>query len=151
MNSKWAGENEDPVVEQALRNFRASVTAWSESISSEAARSEAMLSRRRTTAKVARHSWRLAAGWALGCAVAAASVAGALYEREHKQAQDHIAAAQAAQKAEQQRLAAEQQSGSTDEDLLADVDSDISRAVPAAMEPLAQMMDEKQAENNGTQ
>jgi hypothetical protein len=33
-----------------------------------------------------------------------------------------------------------------DEDLLASVDSDVSRAVPAAMEPLAQLMDD-----NGTQ
>jgi hypothetical protein len=29
-----------------------------------------------------------------------------------------------------------------DEDLLASVDSDVSRAVPAAMEPLAQLMDD---------
>jgi hypothetical protein len=33
-----------------------------------------------------------------------------------------------------------------DEDLLASVDSDVSREVPAAMEPLAQLMDD-----NGTQ
>jgi hypothetical protein len=33
-----------------------------------------------------------------------------------------------------------------DEDLLASVDSDVSQAVPAAMEPLAQLMDD-----NGTQ
>ena len=33
-----------------------------------------------------------------------------------------------------------------DEDLLATVDSDVSRGVPAAMEPLAQLMDD-----NGTQ
>jgi len=39
--------------------------------------------------------------------------------------------------------------GESDQDLLANVDSDISRAVPAAMEPLAQMMDSGQAENNG--
>jgi hypothetical protein len=46
--------------------------------------------------------------------------------------------------AEQQRLAAaaEQQARQEDEDLLAKVDSDVSREVPAAMEPLAQMMAE---------
>lgn len=144
-NSKSAGESEDPVVEQALRNFKTSVDAWS-----EAAQRNMTWTRPRTVAKAARHSWRLAAAWALGCAVAAASVAGALHEREHEQMLARIAATQAAQRAAQQKLVL-QQSSQTDEDLLANVDSDISRAVPAAMEPLAQLMDDKQASENGTQ
>lgn len=42
-----------------------------------------------------------------------------------------------------QKAGAAQDSASTqDQDLLASVDSDISRQVPAAMEPLAQLMDE---------
>ena len=146
------GENEDQaidqVMEQALRNFKASVHAWSKSVSTEAA-----MSRPRPAVTVARHGWRLAAGWALGCAVAAASVAGAVYERQHRQEQARIAAAQAAaQNAAQQKLAdAQLPAIQADEDLLANVDIDISRAVPAAMEPLAQMMDQKQADDNGTQ
>jgi hypothetical protein len=139
------GENEDQVVEQALRNFKTSVDTWS----------KAAMNRPCTTVKVARHGWRLAAGWALGSAIAAVSVAGALHEREHRQEQARIAAAQAAaQKAAQQKLSDVDQQLSpaqNDEDLLANVDSDVSRAVPAAMEPLAQMMDQKQADDNGTQ
>jgi phosphosulfolactate phosphohydrolase-like enzyme len=141
-NDRVAGED-DPVFAQALRNFKASVDAWS----------QAAMNRPRTTVLRARHSWRMAAGWALGCVLAAGSVAGALHERQHKQELARIAAAKAAaQKAAQERLVAEQQSASQmDQDLLATVDNDISRAVPAAMEPLAQMMDLKQAADNGTQ
>jgi hypothetical protein len=140
---EFSGESEDRLVEQALRNFKASIDAWS----------NAAISRPRPAVKVVRHGWRLAAGWALGCAIAATSVAGALHERRHQQDMARIAAAQAAaQKAAQLRLADQQLSpAQADEDLLANVDSDISRAVPAAMEPLAQMMDEKQADDNGTQ
>jgi hypothetical protein len=130
-NDRLAGDVDDPVVEQALRNFKASVDAWS----------EAEMSRPRTV-KVVHHSWRLAAG----------SLTGALYERQLRQEQARIAAAKAAQKMAQERLAATQQvSGDSDQDLLATVDSDISRAVPAAMEPLAQLMDEKPADESGTQ
>jgi hypothetical protein len=47
---------------------------------------------------------------------------------------------------EQQGLLREQQAKAEEEDLLAKVDSDVSREVPSAMEPLAQMMaeDERQ-------
>ena len=52
----------------------------------------------------------------------------------------------AAQKALQARQEAEQSAAANaatkDQDLLATVDSDVSREVPAAMEPLAQLMDE---------
>jgi len=143
-NDRLAAED-DPEVMQALGNFKASVDAWCESAG--AARSHP-----RSAPNAARPVWRLAAGWALGCAVAAASVAGALYERQHKQELARIAAAQAAaQKAAQVNPVSGQSSKSeADQDLLANVDSDISRAVPAAMEPLAQMMDSGQADNNGT-
>jgi hypothetical protein len=130
-----AEENEDPVVAQALKNFKASVDAWS----------EAAMSRPRAV-KTVRHGWRLAAGWALGCVLAVGTLSGGLYERHHRQELTRIAAAQ---KAQQQKAVATQP-GSTgaiaeDQDLLATVDSDISREVPAAMEPLAQLMDD-----NGT-
>jgi hypothetical protein len=47
--------------------------------------------------------------------------------------------AAAAEAARQQKLAADQRALTNDEDLLAKVDSDVSREVPSAMEPLAQM------------
>jgi hypothetical protein len=140
-------EEDDPAVAQALRNFKASVDAWS----------EAEMGRPRTAVSVVQRNWRLAAAWALGCVLAAGSVSGALYERQHRQELARIAASKAAaEKAAQERLAAQQEVASrtgnnADQDLLATVDSDISRAVPAAMEPLAQMMDLKQADDNGTQ
>jgi len=151
---------------QALRHFKASMDAWS----------EAAYSRPRTAAQLAvRHSWRMVAGWALGCLLAVGSLAGAGHEIYHRQQ----LAKQAAQKAAEQRAAAGQptavQSGmqpisapsdkkapaattrkvsvggqdsarGQDDDLLATVDSDVSRQVPAAMEPLAQLMND-----NGTQ
>jgi hypothetical protein len=119
----------DPVLDQALRNFRSSVHAWS----------GAAYSQPRTTAPVRRVSWRLAAGWALGCVLAAGSVGGGLYERHHRQELAKIAAAEAAR---QQKLAAEQRVREEDEDLLAKVDKDVSRQVPSAMEPLAQLMND---------
>jgi hypothetical protein len=52
-----------------------------------------------------------------------------------------VARAAAERQAEQQRLAAEEQAREMDE-LLAQVDSDLSREVPSAMEPLTQLMAE---------
>lgn len=124
----------DATVEQALKNFRSSVHAWSEAAYGQA-----------RPVTVVRHvSWRLAAGWALGCVLAAGSVAGGVYERHHRQELARIAAA--AQAARQQKLAAEKRARQEDEDLLAKVDSDVSREVPSAMEPLAQMMNEDEAQ-----
>ena len=144
LRGKLAGEIDDPTVAGALENFKASVDAWS----------EAAYSRPRTvvrTAWLAAARWRLAASWALACVLAAGSLAGALYERHHQQELARIAAVKAAeQKAAQVHAAAEKAAPAAnvtkdDEDLLATVDSDVSRQVPAAMEPLAQMMD-----SNGT-
>lgn len=144
-------------VAQALQHFRASVNAWS----------EAALGRPRAVATGSRSvaaSWRLAAGWALGCVLALGSLSGAIYEHQHRQQLAHIAAQKAAaQKTVQQPVVVEQAStpavqpaaqrktaevvpatenaGSQDETLLATVDTDISQQVPAAMEPLAQLMD----------
>lgn len=122
---------EDAALEQALRDFRSSVHSWSEAVYNQP---------RQTGSVVRQGSWRVAAGWALGCVLAAGSVAGGVYERHHRQEVARIAAA--AQAARQQKLAAEQQARKENEDLLAKVDSDVSRAVPSAMEPLAQLMTE---------
>ena len=135
MKDKLPEGVDDPVVAQALRNFRASVNAWS----------EAELNRPRTVTNAARPRWRLAAAWALGCVLAAGTVSAGLFEHHHNQELTRIAAAQAAERAQQAKLAEEQQAAgeqTKSDDLLATVDRDISRQVPAAMEPLAQLMDD---------
>ena len=142
--NNFAGEIEDPIVVEALKHFKSSVDAWS----------EAAYTRPRTIAATTRVYWRMAATWALGCLLAAGSLAGTLYERHVRQESARIAVIKAAeQKAAFERKAAEQHvaaatvpvvarnAADEDENLLATVDSDVSRQVPAAMEPLAQMMD----------
>jgi hypothetical protein len=123
---------QDVEFEQALKSFKSSVHAWS----------DAVYSRPRGASKEIRlGSWRLALGWALGCVLVAGSVSGGFMERHHRQEAARIAAEQRA--AQQQKQLRRQQAALVpDEVLLADVDSDVSKQVPSAMEPLAQMMDE---------
>ena len=121
----------DEAVEQALKNFRQSVLAWS----------EAEFGRTRAAEKTVRQrSWRLAAGWALSVALVAGSVSGGVYDH-HRQAEMARAAA-AARAVQQQRATAERLEREDDQDMLAKVDSDVSKEVPSAMEPLAQLMAE---------
>jgi hypothetical protein len=129
-------EGQDALLDEALKSFKQSVDAWS----------EAAYNRRRTVEVIRRRSWRLAAGWALGCALVAGSVSGVVYERYERREQMRMAAA--AQAAESARLVREQQARALEEeeDLLAKVDSDVSRQVPSAMEPLAQLMAEDNAQ-----
>jgi hypothetical protein len=122
-----AGEEISPELDLALREFRLSVHAWS----------EAAYSRPRTAVR-RKQVWRLAAGWALSGVLVAGGVSTGVWEhhrQEMRMAADRVA--------EHQRLAANernQQARQEDEDLLAKVDSDVSRGVPSAMEPLAQLM-----------
>lgn len=129
-----AMEIEDRELETALRDFKSSMHAWS----------DAAYNRPRTPAAEVRHrSWRLALGWALGCFLVAGSLSGGLLERSHRQQLARIAAQRRA--AEEQRLKAEQVAAKeTDEGLLAGVDSDVSREVPSALEPLAQLMTDEE-------
>ena len=123
----------DPELDEALSDFRLSVCAWS----------DAEYAKPRIAAKPARQrSWRPAAGWALGCVLMAGGLSGGVYERHQRQEMARIAAARSA---ERQRLAAAQ-SGREEDELLAKVDSDVSREVPSAMEPLAQLMAEDEAQ-----
>jgi cell division protein FtsL len=155
----------DPALAQALKHFKASVDAWS----------EAAYQRPRTAVRVARHGWRLAASWALAGVLAACAVAGVAYERQHRQELAHAAAVKAAAQRAQQEQAAEQakqaaekerarveqvavakpsvaqDANAGDEDLLATVDKDVSQQVPAAMEPLAELMDGSGTPDSGTQ
>lgn len=140
----------DPELVQALKHFKASMDAWS----------DAGLSLPRTVAKTdARRVWRFAASWALGCVLAAGSLTIAVHEFVHSKAaagqtaqktmQKEPAAAQAAGAQAQNRAPAPaadwQKAGAQDEDLLASVDKDVSEQVPAALEPLAQLMDDSAA------
>ena len=130
----------DAELEETLKDFRLSVHAWSDA---------AMNRPRRPIHPVVRATWRVAVSWAMGCLLAVCSVGGALYERHHRQE----AAKQAAEEARQKQLTAEAASMSArehngaastreeDEQLLAEVDSAVSRQVPSAMEPLAALME----------
>jgi hypothetical protein len=135
------GEGSNVELDEALREFRLSVYGWSQ------ARFDAVMNRPRSVAAAAPHRqhWRLAAAWALSCVLIAGVLSGGVYERHHLAAarmeQARIVAARAA---EQQRVAAVQrdkQLRDEEENLLASVDSDVSREVPRAMEPLTQLMD----------
>jgi hypothetical protein len=132
--SEKAGEMaDDQELKQALSNFKSSVFAWSDAEYGKP---------RMAVRPVRQRSWRLAAGWALGCVLMAGGVSGGVYERHYRQEQAKIAAVR---EAERQRLAAEQRVREEDE-LLAKVDSDVSREVPSAMEPLAQLMADDETE-----
>jgi uncharacterized protein HemX len=120
-------EKLDPKLEEALSNFKRSVHAWS----------GAMVSRPHNAHEVVvRKVWKLAAGWALGGVLIAGAVSGGLFQQHHQQELARIAAAREAE--HQRQLAAER--ALEEEELLARVDSDISRQVPRAMEPLASLM-----------
>ena len=126
----YADEPEE--LREALTNFRLSVHAWS----------EAAYSRPRTAVVplAPRQIWRLALGWALGCVLVAGGASAGLWQ--HHQQEIKIAQARVA---EQQKLAAHQKellAQQEDEDLLVKVERDVSRDVPDAMEPLAQLMAE---------
>ena len=150
----------DPIVAGALKHFKASVDAWSEAAYSRPRFSESRFNESRSMARTEQYTWRLAASWALGCLLIAGSLAGGLYERRQRleaaRASEMKAAKQKVRFAAEQRVtampvatniatrrqaAAVKRAANSDEDLLATVDTDVSRQVPAAMEPLAQMMD----------
>lgn len=129
IDKRWGGDVPDADLQQVLGDFKASVHAWS----------EAAYNRPRRAQAIRRRSWRLAAGWAMASVLVAGSLSGGVYEHYHSQELARIAAAQ---QARQQQLAAEERMQEEDASLLATVDSEVSRSVPSAMEPLAQLMDE---------
>lgn len=128
--------DQDAAFEQALRDFKSSVHGWS----------DAVYHRPRTVGQpIGRRSWRPALGWAMGCLLVAGSVSGGLLERQHRVEQAQRAALQNA--ADQQKLLnAQQASKENEEDLLAQVDADVSRQVPSALEPLTEIVGEDEAQ-----
>lgn len=122
-------EMDDPELAATLRDFRASVHAWS----------EAAYQRPRTLRVTTRHIvWRRAVVWASGLVLAAGMATTGIYEHHHQQ---ELARIKAQQEAEHQRVLAAQRERET-ENLMAQIDKAISRQVPSAMEPLADLMDD---------
>ncbi len=143
MNGQWTnnpenqnagGDTGKTALDAALRDFRASVHAWSDAACHGPRLAEIPAARTAPRHVIARRS----VAWALGLVL----VAGAATEGVHDRHRRQELARQAHQReVEQQRLLAEQHAREVD-DLLARVDNDISREVPSAMEPLAQLMAE---------
>ncbi len=138
LRDKLAGEIDDPVLTEALKNFKASVDAWS----------EAAYRQPRTVVegRVRRGGWRLAAGWALGCALAAGSLGAPhtsiITGRSWPESRRLRRRRKKRQRSAQQPNLSSRRLRTDDADLLATVESDVSRQVPSAMEPLAQLMDD---------
>lgn len=127
----------DPAMKQALGDFKASVHAWS----------DAAYSRPRAAASgVRRRSLGLAAGWSLVAVLLACTASGGLYEHHRAQVAAQVAAQREAE--HQKALAAQrvQEAAQQEDDVLASVDMDVSREVPSAMEPLAQLGDEGESQ-----
>ncbi len=125
----------DPELKQAIGDFKASVHAWS----------AAAQSRPRTLHRAVVHrAWRLAAGWSLAGVLLLGTVSGGVYEHHRR-----LVAAQhaAAQEADHQRALAAQRAlaeAQREEEMLASVDTAVSREVPSAMEPLALLTEESE-------
>jgi hypothetical protein len=128
---------EQDELNNALKDFRLSVHAWSEA---------AYLRPRKAVGLGRRRIWRLATEWALGCVLVVGGISTGTWEHHLRNMEMRSAAARAA---EQERLAVQQrdqQAREEEEDLLAKVDSVVSREVPRALEPLAQLMAENDTE-----
>lgn len=131
------GAETDAGLDLALAEFRSSVRAWSEAAYTRARVADSSLRRR---------SWRLAAGWALGCALVAGGVTGGILEHQRQQdAASNAAAAEPQAQQEQVATAQEQvrpRDQMQDPNLMVKVDSDTAQEVPNAMQPLAQLMED---------
>lgn len=129
-------ETLEPELREALGNFKASVDAWS----------DAMVSRPREAKAPARTNWSAITKWALGCVVFAGTVSGGLYQNHQQQ---EAAKVEAARVREQQRaMEAAKLSKTDEEDLMANVDRDVARLVPSALEPMASLMTEDDTKGN---
>ncbi len=120
-------QNMDQEMEHVLRDFRLSVQAWSDAVYQRP---------RRVEVASRRMAWRSAAAWALGGVLVIGGAGGELLERQYQKEQARIAAAR---EAEHQRQLQEQRAREAEAEL-AKVDNDVSREVPNALEPLAQLM-----------
>jgi hypothetical protein len=131
-------EMPEPELREALGNFKLSVEAWS----------DAMISRPREAKAPARTNWSAVTKWALGCVVFAGTVSGGVYQNHRQQVAQKIEAARIAAQQQQREMAAAQVAKENEEDLMANVDSDVAREVPSALEPLATLMTEDESQGN---
>ena len=107
-----------------------------------------MMSRPREAKAPARINWSAVTRWALGCVVFAGTVSGGVYQNYRQQ--EAVKAEAAARIAEQQRreMAVAKVAKENEEDLMANVDRDIAREVPSALQPLATLMTEDESNGN---
>jgi predicted outer membrane lipoprotein len=123
-----SAEVEDPMLQSALNDFRASVHAWSDAASNRT---------RLAVSPASRFAWRRSVAWVLSLLLSFGILGAAAYQHHH-----HDVLARQAQQREterQQALAAAQHARETEE-LMGNIDTDVSREVPAAMDPLAALM-----------
>jgi hypothetical protein len=118
----------DADLARTLDDFKASVHAWSDRAASRP---------RAIHPAIVHRTWRLAAGWAMASLLIAGAGSALIYEHHERVDQARIAAE--AHAAEQQRQLAAQRAQS-EQDLMYKVNTDVSREVPDAMEPLAALM-----------
>jgi hypothetical protein len=131
-----ADQQQDPNLDAVLQDFRASVHAWG--AATYQSRSEAT-SRSRTLvlSPVPRRTLgQRSLAWALSLALAAGVDTTGVHELRQRELAKQVAQREAVH---QRQLALEQHARDVDE-LLAKVDSAVSREVPSAMEPLATLM-----------
>ena len=161
MNWEHDLAGEDRELKQALSHFKTSMDTWR----------DAAMSRPRMVANPSvRHSWRRVASWAMGCLLAVCSLAVGVHAIYHEQQMAKLSAQKTAQQAAVEQAASGQETAlpasaqaaetapgsetktvkddasAQDKDLLASVDRALSRTVPKAMEPLAQFMDDNEAQ-----
>lgn len=140
----------DPVLQQALGEFRASVQAWS----------EAELARPRAVHAAGHRLGRLALGWSLAGVLLAGGVSAGVmvaHQRQqsaanrpvevvvHPQAQAATPAGTKVVGLKDERTAGVEEAAvqaRQDEPVLANVDSAVSRTVPSAMDPLVDLGNE---------
>jgi hypothetical protein len=134
-----SGDGLNPELREAIRDFRSSVCAWS----------EAAMNRPRTVVEVDRRwRWQLATTLALGCVLIAGGLSGGIFRHSPvrqtagwvQKQETQIAGPRVVEPERPVVAQRNQQTHEEEEDLLVKVDTDISRQVPAAMEPLAQLM-----------
>jgi len=126
----------DPVLQQALGDFKSSVHAWS----------DAAYNRTRTaTRAVVRKSWQMAAVWSLSVLLVAGTLSGGFYEHHQRVVAAQLVAQRVAEQQKQAALKRAQKEAQEEEEMFASVDTAVSREVPAAMEPLAQLSEESES------
>ena len=127
---------QDHELEAVLKDFRASVHAWSEA--TYQSRVEAAGRSRALVLSPAPHRTllRRSVAWAMSLVLTAGVAMAGVYEYHQKELARQVAVRR---QLEQRRLEAQQRAREADE-LLARVDSDVSREEPSAMEPLASLM-----------